>query len=64
MPKLKTNRGATKRFKIIGSGNIKRAAANHNHMLTKKPQKRKRRIRSMHEVALSDRKTLRKMLKV
>ena len=63
MPKLKTNRGATKRFKIIGSGKIKRAASNHNHILTKKPKKRKRRICSMHEVALSDRKAIKKMLR-
>ena len=63
MPKLKTNCGAKKRFKIIGSGRIKRAASNHNHILTKKSKKRKRRLRSMQEVAISDKKALKKMLK-
>lgn len=64
MLKLKTNRGATKRFQVTGLGRIKRAASNHNHILTKKPQKRKRRLRKMHEVSASDMKTVSKMLRV
>ena len=42
MPKLKTHRGAAKRFSFTGSGKIKRAKAFKNHILTKKNAKRKR----------------------
>ncbi len=45
MPKMKTRRGAAKRFKITGSGKIKRNRANKSHILTKKTPKRKRRLR-------------------
>ena len=64
MPKLKTNCGAAKRFKKTGRDIIKRAAANHNHILTKKSQKRKRRLRKLHQVAKSNVKTIEKMLRV
>ena len=46
MPKLKTNRGAAKRFRVTGSGRIKRKRAFHSHILTKKDTKRCRRLRS------------------
>ena len=42
MPKMKTHRGAAKRFKKTGSGKLKRAKAFKSHILTKKSQKRKR----------------------
>jgi len=45
MPKMKTHRGAVKRFKITGSGKVKRYKANKSHILTKKSPKRKRRLR-------------------
>jgi large subunit ribosomal protein L35 len=45
MPKLKTKRGAAKRFKKTGSGKILRSKAFGNHILTKKTTKRKRSIR-------------------
>jgi large subunit ribosomal protein L35 len=45
MPKLKTNRGAAKRFKVTGTGKIVRNKANANHILTKKSRKRKRNLR-------------------
>ena len=45
MPKLKTKRGAAKRFKKTGSGKIIRSKAFGNHILTKKTTKRKRSIR-------------------
>jgi len=45
MPKLKTHRGAAKRFKVTGSGKVVRARANKSHILTKKTRKRKRRLR-------------------
>ena len=41
MPKMKTNRGAAKRFKATGSGKIVRSKAYGNHILTKKSTKRK-----------------------
>ena len=51
MPKMKTHRGATKRFKITGSGKVKRYKANKSHILTKKSPKRKRRLRRPSLVA-------------
>jgi len=45
MPKRKTNRSAAKRIKRTGTGKLKRQHSMHSHILTKKPAKRKRRIR-------------------
>lgn len=45
MPKMKTNRGAAKRFKMSKSGKIKRARAKRRHILTKKSSKLKRQLR-------------------
>jgi len=45
MPKLKTHRGAAKRFQVTGSGRIKRRRAFRNHILTKKTTKQKRKLR-------------------
>jgi large subunit ribosomal protein L35 len=45
MPKMKTHKGAAKRFKITGSGKVKRYRAYKSHILTKKSPKRKRRLR-------------------
>jgi large subunit ribosomal protein L35 len=45
MPKMKSHRGARKRFKVTGSGKIKRFKAFKSHILTKKTSKRKRRLR-------------------
>ncbi|MDH4461445.1 MAG: 50S ribosomal protein L35 [Flectobacillus sp.] len=44
MPKIKTKSGAKKRFKVTGSGKIKRKHAFHSHILTKKSTKRKRNL--------------------
>jgi large subunit ribosomal protein L35 len=44
MPKMKTNPGAKKRFKLTGSGKIKRKHAYKSHILTKKSTKRKRNL--------------------
>jgi large subunit ribosomal protein L35 len=46
MPKMKTNRGAKKRFKVTKSGRIKYNRANRRHILTKKSSKRKRQLRA------------------
>ncbi|MBF0369178.1 MAG: 50S ribosomal protein L35 [Magnetococcales bacterium] len=45
MPKIKTHRGAAKRFKATGTGKIKRSKAYKRHILTKKSTKRKRNLR-------------------
>lgn len=45
MPKMKTNRGAAKRFKTTGSGKVVRNKAYSSHILTKKSTKRKRNLR-------------------
>ena len=62
MPKMKSNRGAAKRFRVTGSGRIKRKRAFHSHILTKKDTKRKRRLRSTVMVSKSDEKSVRQML--
>ena len=62
MPKMKTHRGAAKRFKRTGSGKFKRAKANKQHILTKKTTKRKRDLRQTEEVAAVDVPRIKKML--
>ncbi len=49
--KMKTHRGAAKRFKVTGSGKVKRNRAYNSHILTKKSAKRKRRLRQPDLVA-------------
>ncbi len=62
MPKMKTNRGAAKRFKITGSGKIKRSKAFSSHILTSKSTKRKRGLRKADLVDASNLKGIRKIL--
>ncbi len=62
MPKLKTNRGAAKRFRRTAKGGYKRGQSFLNHILTKKSTKRKRHLRSTLQVAEADVKAVRKML--
>ncbi len=50
MPKIKTHRGAAKRFSVTKSGKIKRAKAYKSHILTKKSTKRKRNLRKSTEL--------------
>ena len=64
MPKLKTHRGAAKRFKLTGKGKIKRSKAYANHILTKKTTKRKRNLRSPAIMAKGDQKRVKKLLGV
>lgn len=54
MPKMKTNRGAAKRFRTTASGKIKRGNAFKSHILTKKTTKRKRAMRSSSYVSEAD----------
>ena len=58
MPKMKTNRGTAKRFRVTGSGKIMRAKAYKSHILTKKSQKRKRGFRQETELSKADTKTV------
>ncbi len=62
MPKMKTNRGAAKRFRRRGSGRFKRAQSHFNHILTKKSSKRKRHGRASADVAEGDQKAVRRMM--
>jgi large subunit ribosomal protein L35 len=62
MPKMKTHRGAAKRFKKTGSGKFSRAQNNKQHILTKKSSKRKRKLRQSALVADCDEKRLKQML--
>jgi large subunit ribosomal protein L35 len=62
MPKMKTKRGAAKRFRVQGSGGIKRTKAFLRHILTKKTTKRKRNMRGMVAVSPSDVRAVKAML--
>ena len=62
MPKMKTNRGAAKRFKKTASGGYKRAQSHKNHILTKKSTKRKRQLRAIEMVSDADVSMLRRMM--
>ncbi|MDM8547926.1 50S ribosomal protein L35 [Candidatus Venteria ishoeyi] len=62
MPKIKTNRGAAKRFKRTAGGGFKRYQSHRKHILTKKSTKRKRQLRSAAEVHAADQKVLTRML--
>ena len=62
MPKMKTHRGAAKRFKVTGSGKLVRRQAGMNHILEKKPSKRTRRLKRETTVAPGDAATVRKLL--
>ena len=54
MPKMKTHRGAAKRFNFTGSGKIKRNHAFKSHILTKKSAKRKRNLRKAAIMSAAD----------
>ena len=62
MPKLKTNRGAAKRFARTGKGGFKRSHSHKRHILTKKPSKRIRDLRGPTQVHASDVKEVAQML--
>ncbi len=62
MPKMKSNRGAAKRFRVTASGKIKRHSAYHSHILTKKSAKRKRNLRQESQVSAADAPKVRKMI--
>ena len=62
MPKLKSHRGAAKRFKITAKGKVMRRHSMKNHILTKKSQKRKRNLRGTTQVKDADVKAVKQML--
>jgi len=63
MPKMKTHRGASKRFKVTGSGKVRRYKAFKSHILTKKTAKRKRRLRQPGLIATTgDTKRMKRLL--
>ncbi len=62
MPKVKTHRGAAKRFKKTGTGKIVRSRKNKQHILTKKSPKRKRHLRKDTLVAPADEKRVKQMV--
>ena len=62
MPKMKTHRGAAKRFRVTGGGKIMRSKAYRNHILEKKSQKRKRGFRQETTVAAADAKVVARQL--
>jgi large subunit ribosomal protein L35 len=64
MPKVKTKSGAKKRFKLTGSGKIKRKHAYHSHILTKKETKQKRNLNHVTLVHPSDTSRVKKMLNI
>lgn len=64
MPKVKTNSGAKKRFKLTGTGKIKRKHAFKSHILTKKETKQKRGLTHMTLVHKSDENNIRSLLKI
>jgi large subunit ribosomal protein L35 len=61
MPKMKTHRGAAKRFRITRTGKVLHRKATGNHMLTKKTGSRRRRVEGMAEVR-AERRTIRRLL--
>jgi len=62
MSKMKTHRGAAKRFKVTGSGKLRRRQANLSHILEKKSPKRKRRLSGETDVHKSDERNVRRQL--
>ena len=62
MPKMKTKRSAAKRFKLTGTGKIRRRRAYHRHILTKKSATQKRRLRKAAILSKPDEKLVRRMI--
>lgn len=62
MPKMKSHRGAAKRFRKTGTGKLQRSHAFHSHILTKKSSGRKAKLAGETEVSKANEKTVRRML--
>jgi len=64
MPKQKTRRGAAKRFRLTGTGKLRRNKANHRHMLIRRSKTVKRKMRNPGLVSKPDERKVRRMLSV
>ncbi len=64
MPKLKTSRGAAKRFKLTKSGNVKHRQGFRSHINTHKSAKRMRQLRALKVLKACDAKLVRRMLNI
>lgn len=62
MPKIKTHRGAAKRFSLTKSGRVKRAKAYKSHILTKKSAKRKRNLRQGTYITAQEEKNIKQLI--
>ncbi|MEF9989317.1 MAG: 50S ribosomal protein L35 [Christensenellaceae bacterium] len=62
MPKMKTHRGAAKRFSVTKSGRVKRSKAYKSHILNKKSSKRKRNLRQGTYICAAEQKNIRMMI--
>lgn len=62
MPKVKTNKSVAKRFRLTGTGRLRRRRANKSHILTKKAPKRKRRLAQPALVSRADERRMKRML--
>jgi large subunit ribosomal protein L35 len=62
MPKLKTHRGAAKRFRLTGTGKVRRSKAYSSHILTKKSPKRKRNLRQQGLISKADEKSIKRLI--
>jgi large subunit ribosomal protein L35 len=62
MPKMKTNRGAAKRFRRTANGGFKRGQSHRRHILTKKSSKRKRQLGAPAVINDADQRSVRRML--
>ena len=62
MPKMKTNRGAAKRFRVTGTGKIVYSRSNASHILTKKTSKRKRRLRKSDVIDKSNKVMVKRLI--
>ena len=62
MPKMKTKKAIAKRFRVTGTGKLKRSKAFKQHILTKKSAKRKRNLRKIGYVSVTQLKTMKKLV--
>lgn len=62
MPKIKTHRGAAKRFSLTGTGKVKRSKAYASHILTKKKRKRKRSLRKTDFLDKRDTREIKRLI--
>jgi large subunit ribosomal protein L35 len=62
MPKMKTKRGAAKRFKVTGSGKVKRSRAYRRHILTSKSPKKKRHLASGAIVSPANQRAVKRLI--